>query len=48
MVEVEDGENERFLVKHPVLSLFEGDVADVPVFIGTTKDEMIERAFRKY
>lgn len=40
-----DAEEERFLIKDPLASLAEGDVADVPIFIGTTKDEMIGRAF---
>lgn len=45
--ENDDG-SERFLIKDPYQSLQEGDIADVPLFVGTTKDEFLGSAIRKY
>lgn len=48
MVESEDYGIERFLTKDPLVSLKEGDIANVPVMIGTTKDEFAYKALGKY
>ena len=42
-----NGESQRFLEKDPLLSMVQGEIADVPIFIGSTKDEFIRQAIRK-
>ena len=39
---------ERFVTKDPLISLKEGDLANVPIFLGVTQDEFAYKALRKY
>lgn len=48
VIESEDYGIERFLTKDPLVSLQEGDIADVPIIIGTTQDEFANQANCKF
>ena len=48
VIESEDYGIERFLTKDPLASLHEGDIANVPVIIGTTHDEFAYKANGKF
>ena len=43
-----DDTSERFLTKDPIQGLIDGESANVPLLIGTTKDEMAVKALRKF
>lgn len=48
VVEANNGDGERFLTKTPYQALAEGDFAEVPLIVGTTKDEFLIFALRMY
>lgn len=48
VIETTGQETEKFLAKDFLQAMIDGDGANVPVFLGTTGDELLFQALRKF